>query len=88
MYSHSKNRLSLYGSDVSFTCFFNIFRTESPRPHHLPALSYTYEDVEKKRKKRRKKKKHHHRRHHGDTEEVVSYLPSIYPQHHNFFPIA
>ncbi|XP_078326852.1 hemicentin-1-like isoform X29 [Crassostrea virginica] len=45
--------------------------TESPRPHHLPALSYTYEDVEKKRKKRRKKKKHHHRRHHGDTEEVV-----------------
>ncbi|XP_078326851.1 hemicentin-1-like isoform X28 [Crassostrea virginica] len=45
--------------------------TESPRPHHLPALSYTYEDVEKKRKKRRKKKKHHHRRHHGDTEEVI-----------------
>lgn len=67
---------------------FIIFRTESPRPHHLPALSYTYEDVEKKRKKRRKKKKHHHRRHHGDTEEVVSYLPSIYPQYHNFFPIA
>uniref|UniRef100_A0A8W8KZ99 Ig-like domain-containing protein n=1 Tax=Magallana gigas TaxID=29159 RepID=A0A8W8KZ99_MAGGI len=45
--------------------------TESPRPHHLPALSYTYEDVEKKRKKRRKKKKHHHRRHHGEAEEVV-----------------
>ncbi|XP_048778626.2 hemicentin-1-like isoform X2 [Ostrea edulis] len=45
--------------------------TESPRPHRLPAISYTYEDVEKKRKKRRKKKKHHHRRHHDEGEEVV-----------------
>ncbi|XP_062603011.1 hemicentin-1-like isoform X19 [Saccostrea cucullata] len=44
--------------------------TESPRPHRLPALSYTYEDVEKKRK-RRKKKKHHRRRHHDHGEEVV-----------------
>ncbi|XP_062602997.1 hemicentin-1-like isoform X5 [Saccostrea cucullata] len=43
--------------------------TESPRPHRLPALSYTYEDVEKKRK-RRKKKKHHRRRHHDHGEEV------------------
>lgn len=53
-------------------CGCHGFSTESPRPHHLPALSYTYEDVEKKRKKRRKKKKHHHRRHHGEAEEVVS----------------
>ncbi|XP_061169583.1 hemicentin-1-like [Saccostrea echinata] len=44
--------------------------TESPRPHRLPALSYTYEDVEKKRK-RRKKKKHHRRRHRDEGEEVV-----------------
>ncbi|XP_078326846.1 hemicentin-1-like isoform X23 [Crassostrea virginica] len=58
--------------------------TESPRPHHLPALSYTYEDVEKKRKKRRKKKKHHHRRHHGDTEEV-DYPPSPHRRRYGYY---